>query len=95
MRKGRYYIGYCYEGESMDYIDRYLSTGIENYETALKIAKEQHKAEIKYCREELGYNAKDEIASTYVIYIDTEDGNEYEMAKISGWRSKLQEWVYE
>lgn len=92
MKKGKYYIGYSFENERIEYGD---CMGIDTYEEALKEAKESHKDEISFRREERGEDDGCEIQSTYVVYVHPDDGNEYVMAKISGWRSKLEEWEFE
>lgn len=90
MKNGYYYLGWGWRTD--ENIEPEMGE-YDTYEKALEEAKKSHKNEIAYQREKCGRNSKDEIPSTYVYYI--EDGNEYMMAKISGWRSKVEEWEYE
>lgn len=102
-QKGHYYIAYGYENEGYQEEDHIWIFGggyngkndFTDYNTALKIAKQYHKDELSYQREENGRTKDDEIMNTYVMYIDPDDGCEYEMAVISGWRSKVTEYEYE
>ena len=96
-KDNRYYVAYGFDGESpRDDID-YFFGGVKNdfadYETALKYAMIDHKEEINFQKEENG-NASGELFNTYVMR--TEAGyRDYEVAVISGWRSRVTEIEYE
>lgn len=90
MKNNRYYLGYAWPE------DEYTLTSecYETYEEALKAAKKSHKEELSYQKHKRGTQKDEDVQETYVVLVD-KDGNEYEMARISGWRSKLEEWEYE
>ena len=91
-----YYIAYAYEGDSP--VDMDYAGGVRNdftdYETALKYALEDHKAELDFQREENGRNSKDEVFNTYVMKTDPKF-QDYPVAAIIGWRCKIKEFIYE
>ena len=96
-QKGHYYIAYGYDNDGYEYQDSTYQgrNDFTDYKTALKVAKDEHKLELDFQKEENGRTKYDEVMNTYVIYIDQDDGCEYEMAVISGWRSKVTEYEYE
>lgn len=90
MKNNRYYLGFAWPGDEYTLMDGCYET----YEEALKAAKKSHKDELSYQKYECGTQKDEDVPETYVVFVD-KDCNEYEMARISGWRSKLEEWEYE
>lgn len=96
-KDNHFYVAYGFNGEEprdeIDYIGS-VNNDFTDYKTALKYAKISHKEEIEYQREENGRKAGCELLNTYVM--KTEKGyNDYEVAMISGWRSKVTEYEWE
>lgn len=97
-KPNKYYVAYAYEGE--DPSDMGLETvgeklnvrnEFDDYRTALRYARWEHKAEIEFQKEENGRDEGDWIHDTYVMY--TEDGYVGEIvAAITGWKSKVERW---
>lgn len=90
MRDGFYYIGYGY-GTDCELLDEYIRRPIRTYEEALEKAIADHKDELDYQRS-IG-NKDGEVMNTYVVLY--EGGNEYEMATISGWKARVEEYEFE
>ncbi len=93
LKRGFFYIGYSFDGEDTPTLGDL--TPYSDYPSALKAAKKDHKEEIAFQKEERGATKEGEIHNTQVIYIDPESGEWLEMARISGFKSRLQEWTYD
>lgn len=89
MKDGYYYIGYGW-GTDCTLLDDYIRQPIPTYKEALEKALESHKQELVYQRG-IG-NKKGEVMNTYVVLYDH---GEYEVAVISGWKSRITEYEYE
>lgn len=101
-KDNHFYIAYGYDGEEprdeMEFVPNGKCDIVRNdftdYKTALKYAKISHKEEIEYQREENGRKDGCELLNTYVMKIE-KGYNDYEVAMISGWRSKVTEYEWE
>lgn len=89
MKDGFYYIGYGW-GTDCELLDDSIRHPIATYEEALKKALESHKEELDYQRS-IG-NKKGDVMNTYVVLYDH---GEYEVAIISGWKSRITEYEYD
>lgn len=96
-KDNHFYVAYGFDSEEprdeIDYIGS-VKNDFTDYKTALKYAKISHKEEIEYQREENGRKDGCELLNTYVMKIE-KGYNDYEVAMISGWRSKVTEYEWE
>ena len=94
-----YYIAYGYEDDRQweNYVEDgnggFCANRFYDFDKALKAAKASHKAEIEYQQDEYGY-VGDDVMNTYVMVRHTRY-SDYELAMISGRRSKVKFFEYE